>query len=53
MDNPDFVRELDGVDDAKGIDPKRESDLKDAGTEALHRFRDVRFAALGCDRERR
>jgi len=47
MDDPDFICESEGVNNPKRIAPKRERDLKDAGTEAMQRFRDVDLAAFG------
>jgi hypothetical protein len=53
MDDPDFISELDGINDAKRIAPKRQRDLEDAGTEALHGFCDIRFPTIRRDCQRR
>ena len=52
MDDPDFIRELDGIDDTKGIASVRECDLQHAGTETVQRFGNVSFSAFRRDRER-
>ena len=49
VDDPDFLSDLDSVDDAESITPEGERDLKDAGAETVYRFRDIRFAAVRCD----
>lgn len=49
--NPDFVRNLHGVDDAKGISTVRKGNFKDAGTETFERFGYIRFAVLCRDRQ--
>jgi len=43
---------LDRVHDAKRVSSKRECDLEDASPEALKRFRNVGFAAVGCNSEK-
>ena len=53
MNDPEIIRKVDSVNDAKRIAPKRQGDFEDAGTQAVHGFRDVRLAAFGSDRERR
>jgi hypothetical protein len=53
MDNPDFMRELDGVDDTKGIASVRECDLQHAGTETVQGFSNIRLSTFRRDRERR
>ena len=53
MDDPDFVVELDGIDDSKRIAAESQRHLKHARAEAMHRFRNVRFAAIRGDRKGR
>jgi hypothetical protein len=51
MDDPDFIRQPDSVDDPKGVTPKCQRDLKDAGAEAKQGLCNVCLAALGRDRQ--
>jgi hypothetical protein len=52
VDDPDFVRELNSVNDAKRVATKCQRDLEYAGTEAVQQLRDICLAALGRDCER-
>lgn len=46
MDDPDFIREMDRVNDAESIAPECQSYLEDARTEASQWLRDVCLATL-------
>ena len=52
MDYPNFLAKLYGVDQPEGIGLEGQSYLEHARAKALHRFRYIRLAAVGCDRQR-
>jgi hypothetical protein len=53
VDDPDFIRNLDNVNNAERIAAERETDFEHAGAEAMHGLCDIRFPAFRRDRKRR
>ena len=52
VDHPNLIRELDSINNAKGITAVREGDLQHARTEPVKGFGDVRFPSFRRDRQR-